>query len=525
MDWTTSREPALYASLIHWATRQPDATFVREVDGGDSLTYRDCLRSVRQFQCWLGPTPRTIALALPASTVTAVVWLAALTGGHRLVPCSPDCTPHELTRLFRARRPDFMILDGENQQLSAALAETASPGLEIVTRARLAEAISDWAANEDMDNPLEPREGTLYLTTSGTTGEPKSVCLRAGQIAWTADQIRISHQLTRTDRGLAVLPFFHINAPVVSLCATLQAGGMVVLAPRFSRSRFWSWIADERITWASIVPTIVALLLQSDGPSPSAPPPTLRFVRTASAPLPAAHLLAFERQFGIPVIETYGLSEAASQITANPVPPGRHKPGSVGLPTGIDLRVCVPAGDDALPALRDVAPDEEGEICVRGPSIIEGYGGGAGARSFVDGWFRTGDLGHVDAEGYIYLTGRLRDVINCGGHKVAPREVEEVLLAHPSVRDVAVVGESDPVFGQRVVAYVVADQEAMSPGKTLAKSLQTYCAQRLSAYKVPSAFLAVSSLPRNRTGKIQRHLLAPDARVPVSAALAGSQEV
>lgn len=522
MHWTTSREPALYASLLHWATRQPDATFIRDVDGGSSLTYQECFRSVRRFQSWLGPDPRTIVLALPASTVTAVVWLAALTGGHRLVPCSPDCTPHELSRLFRAHRPDMMILDGANHQLDAALAEVARPTLQMVTRARLAEACAGWAAEDAIENPPEPREGALYLTTSGTTGEPKSVRLRAGQIAWTAEQIRISHRLTRTDRGLAVLPFFHINAPVVSLCATLQAGGMVALAPRFSRSRFWSWIADERITWASIVPTIVALLLQSDGPT--TPPSALRFVRTASAPLPAAHLLAFERRFGIPVVETYGLSEAASQITANPVPPGQHKPGSAGVPTGVSLRVCVPAGDTSGAALRDVAPGEEGEICVSGPSLIEEYGGGAGAASFVDGWFRTGDLGHVDADGYVYLTGRLRDVINCGGHKVAPREVEEVLLAHPSVRDVAVVGESDPLFGQRVVAYVVSTQSALPTNESLTSSLRPYCAKRLSTYKVPSAFFAVPSLPRTRTGKIQRHLLAPAAHVPVPAALAGSQE-
>ncbi|MGH2514639.1 MAG: AMP-binding protein, partial [Ktedonobacterales bacterium] len=284
MDWTTTREPALHASLLHWATSQPDATFVRDIQSGDTLTYHECLRAVQQFQRWLGPAPRAIVLALPASNVTAVVWLAALTGGHRLIPCSPDCTPHELTHLFRAHHPDLMVLDDANQQFGAALAEISSPALETITRARLSAAIAQWASQDDLENPPEPRDGALNLTTSGTTGEPKSVSLRAGQIAWTAEQIRISHHLTTADRGLAVLPFFHINAPVVSLCATLQAGGAVVLAPRFSRSRFWSWIADESITWASIVPTILALLLQSDGPA--TPPPTLRFVRTASAPLP-----------------------------------------------------------------------------------------------------------------------------------------------------------------------------------------------------------------------------------------------
>ncbi|MGH2515896.1 MAG: AMP-binding enzyme, partial [Ktedonobacterales bacterium] len=237
-----------------------------------------------------------------------------------------------------------------------------------------------------------------------------------------------------------------------------------------------------------------------------------------------AHLLAFERRFHIPVVETYGLSEAASQITANPVPPAHHKPGSVGLPTGVSLRVCAPAGDTSQSPLRDVAPGAEGEVCVSGPSIIAGYGGGAGAASFVDGWFRTGDLGHMDADGFLYLTGRLRDVINCGGHKVAPREVEDVLLAHPDVQDVAVVGEDDPLFGQRVVAYIVARQSVLPTSDALTARLRPYCAKRLSVYKVPSHFVAVPSLPRTRTGKIQRHLLAPVGPASVPAALAVSPE-
>jgi acyl-CoA synthetase (AMP-forming)/AMP-acid ligase II len=311
--------------------------------------------------------------------------------------------------------------------------------------------------------------------------------------------------LTQDDRGLAVLPFFHINAPVVSLCATLLAGSTVVVAPRFSRSRFWDWIARHQVTWASVVPTIVALLLQADGPEPV--PDCLRFIRTASAPLPAAHLEAFEHRFGVPLIETYGLSEAASTVAANPVAPGVHKAGSVGLPAGVGLRICVPADAECLP-LVDVSAGTEGEICIHGPSVIAGYEEGADSQSFVEGWFRTGDLGYRDADGYIFLTGRLRDVINHGGHKVSPREVEETLLAYPDVSDVAVVGQDDPLYGQRVVAYVVPRGDATASDSALGEALRAHCAAQLSAYKVPSEFVCAAALPRTLTGKVQRHILA-----------------
>jgi acyl-CoA synthetase (AMP-forming)/AMP-acid ligase II len=349
-------------------------------------------------------------------------------------------------------------------------------------------------------------DGSLRLTTSGTTGDPKGVVLSARQIAWTADQVRLSHHLTTADRGLAVLPFFHINAPVVSLCASLLAGACVVVAPRFSVQRFWEWVERERITWVSVVPTIVALLLTTE--KPPFLPGTLRFARSASAPLPVARHRAFEERFGIPLIETYGLSEAASQVTANPLPPAQRKHGSVGVPTGVELYVCEP-----LPGTCELPCGAVGEICVRGPNVIAGYEGDASASSFGAGWFRTGDLGYLDADSYLYITGRLREVINRGGEKIAPREIEELLLAHPAVSDAAVVGEPHPLYGQRVVAYITPRDgwDAL-----VERQLRDYCAQRLSAYKVPEAFYSVPALPRNGNGKLNRQALRRLAGQPNS---------
>jgi acyl-CoA synthetase (AMP-forming)/AMP-acid ligase II len=477
---------------------------VTEAETGRTLTYGAALHGVRRLQSWLGDESRTIAVALPTSIELAQLWLAALTGGHRLVPTAPDTTATEFAALVARWQPDLAVLADES-----LLASAADLPASVIASSQIASLVHNGGeAADHAHRAWRPRGGELALTTSGTTGEPKRVRLSAGQIALTADAIRRSHRLSTSDRGLSVLPFYHINAPVVSLCTTLLTGATLVVAPRFSLRRFWTWIEDHQVTWASIVPTLVALLLQ--GEETPHIPHSLRFLRSASAPLPAAHLRAFERRFGVPLIETYGLSEAASTVTANPVPPDIHKAGSVGLPMeGIELRVCRLARSGEEQMLRDVGQHEEGEVCVRGQSVIAGYDGRPDDPSFVDGWFRTGDLGHQDADGYLYLTGRLREVINHGGHKIAPREIEEVLLTHPSVAEVAVVGQPDPLYGERVVAYVVPDQQAR-PQADLGELLRTQCLNRLSAYKVPSEFALVARLPRTSTGKVRRHLLSAE---------------
>ncbi len=480
--------------LVYWATAQPEKPCIIEAETEKTLTYRHCLAAVQAMRRLLGEEPRCILMALPGSAANAVLWLAALTGGHTLIPAAPDTPTQELNLLAAKFPPDVVIVerleDAEGLACQGVLILTHVDCLAIIENATPAE-------------PLLPAvEGWVCLMTSGSTGEPKGVALGERQIAWTADHIRQSHRLTPADRGLAVLPFHHINAPVVSLCASLLAGSTVVIAPRFSLSQFWDWVERCRITWASIVPTILALLLRTE--KPTFLPGALRFVRTASAPLPALQLRQFEQRFGIPVIETYGLTEAASQVCANPVPPGRHVAGSVGKPVGVSLRICRPRPAEGAQPLQDVAPGETGEVCIAGPCVIASYAGDQGKGAFQDGWFRTGDLGYQDAEGYIYLTGRIREVINRGGENIAPREIEEALLAHPDVLEVAVVGQPDPLYGEQVVAHVVVG-EPWTPA--LEHSLRTYCTQHLSRSKIPSAFLPADALPRTHNGKVDRQRL------------------
>ncbi|HLW02073.1 MAG TPA: AMP-binding protein [Ktedonobacterales bacterium] len=484
----------LYEHLRNWAATRPEAPFLIEAETGVTLTYKQSFTACQAMRQHLGAEPRSILLGLPGGIANAIVWLSALTGGHTLIPIAPDAPAQEVLRVTDLFPPDVIIADQAVGQESLG-----QPRTPMLTK-RDCEMLIHHAAF-DAGPALPPIEGRACLRTSGSTGQPKSVLLGEQQIAWAAGQVRRSHQLSPSDRGLAVLPFFHVNAPVVSLCASLLAGSSVVIASRFSRSRFWSWIEHYRVTWASIVPTILALVLQTE--RPAFLPGTLRFVRTASAPLPAIQLLQFERQFGVPVIETYGLTEAGSQVCANPLPPARHMPGSVGKPVGIALRICCPSTAAGQP-LQEVAPGETGEICVAGPSVVSGYVGTTETNTFQGSWFRTGDLGYQDAEGHVYLIGRLRETILRGGESIAPREVEEVLLAHPAVREAAVIGRPDALYGEQVVAYLAA-RETWT--EALEQSLRAHCAEHLTKHKVPSAFIPTDALPRTLTGKIDRQRL------------------
>lgn len=483
--------------FVEWASIQPDKPFLIEAESGRCLTYRQCLASVQAVQEVLGDSPKNVFLSLSNGLENAVLWLAALTGGHLLVPLPPGASPAECARTASLFRPDVLVVE----QMDDAQ-KICSPGAFVLTRGEC-EALLQEHESATSTAPGGGREGRVCFMTSGTTGDPKCVLLTTAQVFWAADHVRSAHRLKPEDRGLTVLPFSHVNAPVVSLCASLLAGSTAVIARRFSRSHFWSWIEEYDITWASMVPTVLAMLLSTE--KPTFLPGKLRFVRTASAPLPVAHLQAFEERFGMPVVETYGLSEAASQVAANPAPPGLRKVGSVGLPTGVAMRICRPRPDTIDDELHDVVPGTLGEICIKGPGVISDYYGGQEQASFRDGWFRTGDLGYQDGDGYLFITGRLRDVIIRGGENIAPREVEEVLHRHPAVRDVAVAGLPDPIYGERVAAFVVA-REGWSEAE-VQEGLRLLAVSHLSPYKVPSEIFVLDELPKNGTGKVDRRLL------------------
>jgi acyl-CoA synthetase (AMP-forming)/AMP-acid ligase II len=354
------------------------------------------------------------------------------------------------------------------------------------------------------------------LPTSGTTGRPKLVPLTESQLLRAAARIASHHALTPLDRGYSPLPLFHVNAQVVGILSAFVAGGSLVVDDRFHASRFWAAAEDFEVSWLNLVPAILGILGEGAPPAEAATW-RVRFARSASAPLPLAVQDRFEATSGIGVLETYGMTEAASQITANPLLRSRRRPGSAGRPIGVAVRI-VGADGGELP------PGETGAVEIRGPQVIGAYLGPGRApipARGPDGWLHTGDLGFCDSDGFLYLAGRSDDVINRGGEKVNPREIEEVLLSDPHVRAAAVVGRPHRLLGEECVAYVATDPGyASSSPDRLAGELLDRCGQALSPHKQPVSVIVVDALPARPTGKPDRRALRAAAALDLAPASA-----
>jgi long-chain acyl-CoA synthetase len=333
------------------------------------------------------------------------------------------------------------------------------------------------------------------MYTSGTTGKPKGVMLTQGNLAANAHAISAEHRLTPRDRVTAVLPLYHINAFAVTMLAPLAHGGSLAMPPKFSASRFWDLAIRHRCTWLNMVPTMVSYLLEGEVPSREAVA-HVRFCRTASAPLPPDHLRAFEEKFGIGVIETMGLTETVAPAFSNPYERDRRRIGSVGRPSGCEARI-VDEGGAELP------DGTAGEIAIRGPQVTPGYyknPAASAAAFFPDGWFRSGDVGIRDGDGYFFVTGRIKELIIKGGENIAPREIDEVLLRHPAVLDAAAVGMPDRHYGQEILACVIRRAGAACSEE----ELRAFCVEHLGPFKAPKEIRFVEELPRGPSGKVQR---------------------
>jgi acyl-CoA synthetase (AMP-forming)/AMP-acid ligase II len=344
--------------------------------------------------------------------------------------------------------------------------------------------------------PPQAEDVALFLHTSGTTSGPKGVPLTHGNLMTSIGNIACHYQLTPDDVSLVVMPLFHVHGLLGATLSTLHSGGMVVLPPRFSAGSFWQHVLDHSVTWYSAVPTIHQVLV-SRAEADQSPQGVLRFIRSCSAALAPAVFTRLEERFGAPVLEAYGMTEAAHQMTSNPQPPGARKAGTVGRGTGVEVMILNEEGQ-RLPV------GQLGEVSIRGANVMAGYHNNpeANARAFSNRFFRTGDQGLLDAEGYLTLTGRLKELINRGGEKVSPLEVDAALLEHPAVAEAVCFGVPDPKYGEEIHAAVVLKIDV-----TVA-DLQGFCRERLADFKVPKEIHITQQVPRTATGKVQRRHVA-----------------
>jgi oxalate---CoA ligase len=350
------------------------------------------------------------------------------------------------------------------------------------------------------DEPPGPEDIALLLHTSGTTSRPKLVPLTRSNLLCSAGNLAESLRLSPADRCLNVMPLFHIHGIVAALLASLSAGGSVVCAGAFTADDFFSWLNELHPTWYTAVPTIHQAVLKKAHDDPGAlKSHALRFIRSCSASLSPSVMSELEGLFGVPVVEAYGMTEASHQITCNPLPPGPRKPGSVGVPTGVGVAVLDGSG-------RPLQAGVSGEIAVSGRNVTAGYldDPTANAAAFIDGRLRTGDMGHLDPDGYLFLSGRLKEMINRGGEKISPREVDDVLAAHPAVAQVAAFSVPDTRLGEDIAAAVV----LRSGRKAEEHELRAWVAERLAYFKVPKRIVFVSEIPKGPTGKLRRTDLA-----------------
>jgi len=338
----------------------------------------------------------------------------------------------------------------------------------------------------------------LILHTSGSTGRPKRVPLRHFNLAVSSANIANTYALSEADVALCIMPLFHIHGLIGSTMATLLSGGAVVVPTKFNALSFWRTVKEHGVTWYSGVPTMHQLLLTRTHHKP-VEAASLRFIRSCSAPLSPELIHKIENLFGVPFVEAYGMTEAAHQMTSNPLPPRHRKAGSVGVGTGLRISIMDKDGNH-------LGINQRGEIVIQGANVFKGYENDpeANARAFMDGWFRTGDQGLLDADCYLHLTGRIKDIIIRGGENIAPHEVDEILLRHPLVAAAVTFGYAHPTLGEEVAAAVVLHE----PHGTTESALMKHCRESLAEYKCPKKIFLVKSIPTTATGKIRRRAVA-----------------
>ncbi|MFN8895027.1 MAG: acyl--CoA ligase [Betaproteobacteria bacterium] len=433
------------------------------------------------------------------------------------VACACGVSSAPLNPAYREDEFDFYLSDLRAKALIVARGST-SPAVAVAERhgVRVLELVVPDGTPAGAF-VLEPREASragpavqggmaegadisMLLHTSGTTSRPKIVPLTQANLAASAQNIAATLQFSARDRGLNIMPLFHIHGLIAGVLAPLSAGSFVFCTPGFNALKFFGWMDEAAPTWFTAVPTMhQAILSRASKSQDVIARHPLRFMRSSSSSMPPQVIAEAESAFGAPLVEAYGMTEATHQMASNPLPPRARKPGTVGVAAGPEVAIM---GDDG-----SILPHGGvGEIVIRGANVTPGYlnNDKANAEAFVNGWFRTGDQGQMDAEGYLSITGRLKEIINRGGEKVSPREVDEILMDHPAVAQVVCFGMPHPKLGEEVAAVVVLREGAQAAER----ELQAFVATRAAEFKVPKKILFMDEIPKGATGKLQRIGLA-----------------
>ena len=480
------------------------APFLLAPEPGTTLTYAELARHARSFAAGLQaaglPPGAIVAFMLGNGVSAATVFLGAMYGGYVVAPVNLLAQDAHLDYVMTHAAPALLFTSAEfAPRVEAAVRRTG-----MRTEVRTLDP-DRWNAGDGEAGTLAPVDAAapaMLMYTSGTTGLPKGVLLSHANMIHAGRTVANAHVLTPGDRVLSSLPLYHINGQCIGTVSPLVSGGSIVMPHRFSVSQWWTLVERYRPTWLNLVPTIIAYLQNGPDLSPGQRDACrgIRFARSASAPLPPEQHRAFESRFGISILEAMGLTECASVAFANPLAPHARKIGSPGLPLGLAARVVGPDGA----ALRDGEP---GEIELRGANVMSGYyrAPEETAQAIgIDGWMKTGDLGHRDADGFYFITGRLKELIIKGGENIAPREIDEARLRHPAVLEAAAVGVPDSSYGQEILACVV-----VKAGHVLSeRELRTHCVRELGRYKMPKYLRFVDQLPKGPSGKVQRLKLA-----------------
>lgn len=430
------------------------------------------------------------------------------------VAVASACTAAPLNMAYRADEFEFYLSDLKAKALIVA-AGSQTPALEVAAKLGMAvielkalpergagnfELAASQTGQAALPGPAMSDDVALILHTSGTTSRPKIVPLSHRNVCASARNISHTLQLTGADRELHVMPLFHIHGLIAGVLAPMAVGSMIFCTPGFNALKFFSWMKECKPTWYTAVPTMhQTILARAANNMDVIEANPLRFIRSSSSSMPPQVIAELERVFKTPLIESYGMTEAAHQMASSPLPPGKRIPGSVGIAAGPEIAIMDNSGN--LLAAGDI-----GEIVIRGENVTLGYENNdkANAEGFINGWFRTGDQGTITSDGYLTLTGRLKEIINRGGEKISPREVDEVLMDHPAVAQVVTFGMPHDKLGEEVAAAVV-----LREGKTATdREIREFVATKLADFKVPKKILIMDEIPKGATGKLQRIGLA-----------------